>query len=417
MADMTGRLYYHDSFLHEFEAKVTDVLEHEGGPAIVLDRTAFYPTSGGQLYDTGTLAPAADPGAAVRVAEVVEDEAGTVYHCLESPPAAPLAAGTTVRGKIDQARRRDHMQQHSGQHILSAAFVRLFQMPTVSFHMGAESCTIDLETKSLSAEQVEQAERLANQVVTDDRPVKVKFVNLVEARGLGVRKLPPQKSERALLRLLDILEFDLTACGGTHVRSTGQVGPILLRKTENVKQGVRVEFVCGARAVAIARRDFRTLTEAAGAYSAHIWELPQQVRKATEEGRAARKQEERLLEELAELHAERLLAQTPETGGARRVVQVFAEREAGFVKLVAQKLTSDRARPAVALLAAGAGQPTLIFAQTPGQPHNMGALLKESVTAAGGRGGGSQDLAQGGVAEASALAGILESATAALAGK
>lgn len=411
---MAERLYYHDSFLYEFDAKVVEVCEHEGRLAVVLDRTAFYPTSGGQLSDTGRLVPAAEPKAELRVAEVAEDEAGTIYHYLESPPVTPLAKGARVRGTIDPARRRDHMQQHSGQHILSAAFVRLFNMPTVSFHMGTETCTIDLETKSLSAPQVERAERLANQVVMDDRPVKVKFVNLEEARALGVRKLPELKSARDLLRLLDILEFDLTACGGTHVHSTGQVGPILVRKTENVKQGVRVEFVCGARAVAAARRDLGTLTEAAGLYSTHIWEVPQQIRKSVEEQKAAGKCERALLEELAELHAERLLAEAPEAAGARRVIKLFAERDARFVKLLAQKLTADAARPAVALLAAGAGQPTLIFAQTPGQPNHMGALLKEVVTAAGGRGGGGQDMAQGGVAEAGVLAQILERAAARL---
>ena len=413
---MTERLYYHDSFLYDFDAKVVEVGEHAGRLAVVLDRTAFYPTSGGQLSDSGRLAPAGDVASAVRVAEVAEDEAGVIYHYLEAPPLAPLGKGAAVRGRIDAARRRDHMQQHSGQHILSAAFLRLFQMPTVSFHMGAESCTLDLETKSLSAQQVTQAERLANQVVSEDRPVKVRFVNLEEATMLGVRKLPEMKSGRELLRLLDILEFDLTACGGTHVRSTGQVGPILLRKTENVKQGVRVEFVCGQRAVATARRDFSTLTEAAAIYSAHIRELPQQVRKAQEEQKAAGKRERDLLEEVAGLRAERLLAETPAAGGARRIVKLFPERDAGFLKLLAQKLTADETRPAVALLACAQGQPTLVFAQTPGLPHNMGALLKEAVAAAGGRGGGSQDMAQGGVAEAGALAGILEKAAAKLAG-
>ena len=159
-----------------------------------------------------------------------------------------------------------------------------------------------------------------------------------------------------------------------------------------------------------ARRDFATLTQAAAIYSAHIRELPQQVRKAVEEQKAAGKRERVLLEELAELYAERLLAQTPATGGARRIVKLFAEREAGFLKLVAQKLTADRERPAVALLACAEGQPTLIFAQTPGLPNHMGALLKEAVTAAGGRGGGSQDMAQGGVGDAGALGGILEEA-------
>jgi alanyl-tRNA synthetase len=265
-------------------------------------------------------------------------------------------------------------------------------MPTVSFHMGDETCTIDLETASLSQAQAEQAERLSNRVIAEDRPVTIRFVPLEKAQQLGLRKLPPKQTGD--LRLIDIQDFDLCACGGTHVRSTGQIGCILLRKTERVKQGIRIEFVCGLRAVALARKDFNTLTEAAGLFSAHIHELPQQVKKSLEEARAAAKTEHRLLEEIAELQAERMLAAA---GGAPRIITaLFRDRDAQFVKLLAQKLTSGES-DVVALLASLDGQPTLIFAQSPGQKFNMGQMLKGALAELGGRGGGSADMAQGGV--------------------
>jgi alanyl-tRNA synthetase len=286
------------------------------------------------------------------------------------------------------------VQQHSGQHVLSAAFIRLFNMPTVSFHMGEESCTIDLETSSLTAPQVQKAELLANEVIAEDRPVSIRFVPLEEARQLGLRKLPPKQTGD--LRLINIMDFDLTACGGTHVRATGQIGSILLRKIEKVKQGLRVEFVCGLRAVNTARRDYTILTEAAALYSSHIYDVPEQVRKSMAESKAAGKAQHKLLEELAELSAERLLAQT--TGSPQIITQFFPDRDAVFIKLLAQKLTAGKPS-VIALLASGSGQPTLVFAQTPGQKFNMGQLMKDVMTQLGGRGGGSADMAQGGLPE------------------
>src|SRR5205807_9498377 len=179
---MTYRLYYHDSFLHAFDARVLEVRDREGQSAVVLDRTAFYPTSGGQVHDTGVFILKDETK--IPVLDVSDVEDGTIHHIT----AAPLIPGKPVRGLIDSLRRRDHMQQHSGQHVLSAAFVRLFDVPTVSFHMGAETCTIDLAVKSLTANQVVEAERLANEVVTEDRPVTVRFVSLEEARRLELRK-------------------------------------------------------------------------------------------------------------------------------------------------------------------------------------------------------------------------------------
>jgi len=383
---MTERLYYHDSFLYDFDARVLESIQREGKHAIVLDRTAFYPTSGGQVHDLGLLV---SEGKQIAVTDVTDEENGRILHFA----AEPLAAGVAVHGTIDLARRLDHIQQHSGQHVLSAAFIQLFNMPTVSFHMGEESCTIDLETSGLTAVQAEKAELLANQVIAEDRPVSIRFVPLEEARQLGLRKLPPKQTGD--LRLINITNFDLTACGGTHVRATGQIGSILLRKIEKVKQGMRVEFVCGLRAVATARLDYSTLTEAAAVYSSHIYDVPEQIRKSLAESKTAGKTQHKLLEELAELYAERLLVQS--SGSPRMITQLFAERDAVFIKLLAQKLTAGKS-DVVALLASGAGQPTLVFAQSPGQKFNMGQLMKDAMAQLGGRGGGSTDLAQGGLA-------------------
>jgi alanyl-tRNA synthetase len=404
---MTDRLYYHDSFLYEFEGEIRDVTESPR-PALTLDRTAFYPTSGGQIHDTGWISSGTTKH---RVTEVADTEDGGVVHYLEAP-VKELAPGSRVRGEVDVGRRRDHMQQHSGQHVLSAAFVRLFNMPTVSFHMADDYCSIDLETLSLSKEQIESAERLANEVILENRPVDIRFVTRAEAGKLGLRKIP--LSERDELRLIDINDFDLTACGGTHVRQTGQIGCILLRKTEKVRQGYRVEFVAGLRAVAAARRDFTTLTESAALFSAHIYDLPQQATKSLEEIKALRKQRAQSLEELAAAQAAALLAETPEADGRRLVVRTFSERDVNFLKLFAQKLT--RLAPnVVALLGTASPQPALVFAQSSGLPFDMGARLKDIVGRFGGRGGGSKDMAQGGIADSSQVKAALADARASVA--
>jgi alanyl-tRNA synthetase len=394
---MTERLYYRDSFLREFPATVLEVVPGNR-PGIVLDRTAFYPTSGGQLFDTGILL--SDKGTA-RVAEVAEDDDGRILHFVEGEGLPP---GTQIRGEIDGARRRDHMQQHSGQHVLSAAFIRLFELETMSFHMGDESSTIDLSTSGLNAQQIEEAETLANDIVLEDRPVDIRFVSRDEAQGLGLRKIPPAARDR--LRLIDICDFDLTACGGTHVIRTGQIGGIVLRKTEKVKQGWRVEFVCGNRAVRTARRDFRTLTEAAGLVSGHIWELPQQIGKLQANAKTLRKSQADLLEEIASYHANQLLTETPEHNGRKVIVQVFPDRDLEYVKLLAQRVV--RQGTAICFFASISATPAVLFAQSAGQPHNMGALMKEALVSLGGGGGGSKDIAQGGPKRIDSLDRVLQ---------
>jgi alanyl-tRNA synthetase len=397
---MTERLYYNNSFLLNFTAAIVDAQPaSDGRTNLVLDRSAFYPTSGGQVFDTGWL-EIEGPALKVRVLEVSETDDGTIQHLVESADAEALRNGK-VRGFIDVDRRRDHMQQHTGQHVLSAAFISLFQMPTVSFHMGAESCTIDLDAKNAAPEQVRRAEALANEIIAEDRPVEIKYATADEARAMGVRKIPP--AEREKLRLIDIKDFDLNACGGTHVRSTGQIGSILLRKISKEKQGIRVEFVCGMRAVQTSRKDFETLTDAAGVFSSHIYDIPAQVRKLIEEGKAAGKREHKLLEEVATLTAAAIL----ENHGENTVFHGFyADRDMDFIKLLAQRLT--RQGKLVALLGCGGPQPAVVFAQTAGFPNDMGSLMKQALTELGGRGGGSKDMAQGGATDASKIEAVLE---------
>ena len=400
---MTDRLYYHDSFLYEFEAQTVDVLpnaDESGRTAILLNQTAFYPTSGGQVFDTGLME--LPDGNKLRVHQVEQNDNGDVLHFVDNH--VRVERGTPIRGSIDAERRQDHMQQHTGQHVLSAAFIRLFELPTVSFHMGSESCTIDLDAKALTGQQVEAAEKLANQVIFENRPVEIRFVSQDQARGMGLRKIPVVDKEE--LRLIDIQDFDLTACGGTHVRSTCQIGVILLRKTEKVRQGWRVEFVCGGRAISTARKDYAVLAEAGGLLSSHYRDVPQQIRKSQEDARLARKMQEQLVEELAEAHASKLLAEHHGAGGRRVIKKTFADRDQAYIKLLAQRLTRGNEN-VVALLAASSGTPAMVFAASPDQGLDMNTAMKEALARLGGRGGGSKELAQGGPARVDDLETVL----------
>ncbi len=386
---MTERLYYHDSFLRTFEARVAR-LDARG---VVLDRTAFYPTSGGQPHDTGRLG-------GVPVVDVLENENGEIVHVLDAP--LPAAVGQTVLGEIDWQRRADHIQQHSGQHLLSAVFVRLFNFPTVSFHLGAESSTIDLAAPALSPEQAQQAEELSNEIVFEDRPLRGFFATPEEAKSLPLRKDVAREGE---LRLVEIPDLDLTACGGTHAARTGQIGAVLLRKIEKSRQGVRVEFVCGRRAVRLARMDYAALVEAASVFTTHPHQVGALVRKQVEELKAAEKERQKLLLALAGYEAREMYAATPESDGVRQVVKLFDAAEPGQVRSLAAQFT---AQPKARALFAIRQPPTLVLAQSRGLPADLGALVKKLAVEYGLRGGGSRDAAQAGAPDAASAERALE---------
>lgn len=408
---MTERLYYADSFLTNFDAVVTDIQEvsRANGKSlwrVALDRSAFYPTSGGQPHDTGTLTATARSGAelAAEIVAVEEDERGEVWHHT----AKPLPAGTAVRGVVDAARRRDHIQQHSGQHLLSAAFLQACGAATVSFHLGEETSTIDLAVDALPESTLHQVEELANRIIAEDRAVSVSVVAREQAEALlaagELRKLPPRDGD---LRIIQIADFDRNACGGTHVRSTGQIGGLHLRGTEKVRQGIRVEFVCGLRAMHAARRDFRMLTDAARLLSVGPAELPEALPRMQAEARQTAKRLQKLTAELAGYHAAELVRRTAVEGGLRLVLLRLSAADypdAAYAKLLASKLAAHAERTAAILcwepehtLGDATTPATMIFARSGDLDFDCGALLGQAVAERGGRGGGSKDMAQGSV--------------------
>ncbi|HEY0797303.1 MAG TPA: DHHA1 domain-containing protein [Acidisarcina sp.] len=407
---MADRLYYADSFLKTFEARVADIrlLARNDGETlwqVAFDRTVFYPTSGGQPFDTGKLVATSRSGATleVPVINVEEDEAGEIWHTTTKP----LAAATEVTGEIDWPRRLDHMQQHSAQHLLSAVCARELEAHTVSFHLGAETSTIDIRLGLKDSEttgsgslfppelELEGVERVVNELIAEDRPMCVRNVERAEAEEMltagRLRKLPERLGA---MRLIDIADYDLNACGGTHVRSTGQIGGLLLRSVENFKQGLRVEFVAGLRAVATARTDFELLTRASGLLSIGRTSVPDAIARVLAENKAAAKERHKLRTELAQYHAVRLVVEDNIEDNLRVVQRQLAEYDADYAKLLAS--SSVAAVPqTLALIASTREEPaSLIMARSGDLDVNCGALLKQAVADLGLRGGGSASLAQ-----------------------
>jgi alanyl-tRNA synthetase len=369
---VTDRLYYLDSYLTQFDATVTE--RAEDGRRVYLDRTAFYPTSGGQPHDIGRLGD-------TEVADVV-DEGDRVAHVL----TAPLAA-ERVAGRIDWARRFDHMQQHTGQHLLSAVLAELYRFATISVHFGDNASTLDLDTAAITPDEVRAAELRANAVVTENRPVTVGFENAATATGL--RK--PSDREGSL-RIVTIEGLDRSACGGTHVRATGEIGPILIGKVERVRKAVRLEFFCGQRAVGRARADHDMVTRLATLFSAAPEELPgliESQRAELKEAAAAHREVERELDGLRarELYA----AATPDAAGVRWVVVRdgnTTERQRSLGQAIASL-------PGGAFVGTTSSPPGIVVAASEDSGTDAAAVLRAALSSAGGRGGGNARLAQG----------------------
>jgi len=388
MTEATERLYYRDSFLREFDAQVISCEKEGERWKVVLDRTAFYPTSGGQPHDTGTLGD-------VPVIEVADAEQKVVHYTSAAVLVGP------VHGVIDWPRRIDHMQQHTGQHLLSAAFIELFGFQTVSFHLGKELSTIDLDTPAVKAEHLEKAERRVNELIFEDKPVVIRFGTAEELIEAGIRK----KVEReGILRAIEVEGFDRQPCGGTHLERTGQAGLLLIRRLERRRDQCRVEFVCGFRALAAARSDFSTLTQAASLLSCGLGEVPAVLGKLIEDRRVQHGAVKRLEERLAEHEARPLLASQPSTGALRLISSALEEATPSYVGLLAAKLVAEA--NVVALLASRASG-HVVFAQTKGLPHDMGALLRDTLKQFGGKGGGAKDFAQGSVLDAAKAADVV----------
>jgi alanyl-tRNA synthetase len=386
---VTERLYYTDSYLQEFRARVTG--RAEDGRRIYLDRTAFYPTSGGQPHDTGAIG-------GVPVVEVV-DEGERIAHVMEATHSP--VEGAEVGCRIDWDRRFDHMQQHSGQHLLSAVLVAGFGLPTVSFHLGQEISTIDLDATALDAATLLEGERRANQAVFEDRPISVDFEDAAEARGLR------KSSERTgVLRIVSIEGLDRSACGGTHVRRTGEIGPILIRKLDKVRNTIRVEFLCGGRAVRRARSDFDALARVAQMFSGALEDVPELVHVQLEAARSNDKLRRKLQADLAQYQGRELYAATaPDETGVRRALQRLPNGNLEDLRALAQSFT---AQSKAVFTAALDDPPAVLLAVSADTGVDAGKLLKAALAQAGGRGGGNPRMAQGSLPSRDALEQTIE---------
>ena len=374
---MTERIYYTEPSCRAFEATVTRTGERDGRPLVTLDRTAFYPTSGGQPFDTGRLG-------SVDVVETI-DEDDDIVHVV----SAPVAPGVRVRGEVDWVRRFDHMQQHTGQHVLSAAFDRLFENRTTSFHMGVEVSTIDLAREATS-DELERAVAEANHVVWEDREVSVRFVSAGEAARLPLRKEPVREGT---LRLVEISDFDLSACGGTHVSRTGAIGMIAVTQSERFRGGSRVTFACGSRALRVFRGYRDAVAGAVRVLSVLPHELPSAVERAQLDTKDLRKTVSRLQGELAGHEASRLLEDTPLVGDRRVVVQALEGWDAAGLKAIASSLVAQSG--VVAVLVSAGNPVAVVVARSQDVALDSSKGLRMLLDRFGGRGGGRPELAQG----------------------
>jgi alanyl-tRNA synthetase len=382
-------LFRDDPYLLEFDAVITARREHEGRPAVILDRTAFYAESGGQPWDTGTLGPS-------RVLAVIKS-GGDVLHVLDTWPDQER-----VHGRVDADRRHDHRQQHHGQHLLSRAFVEVASAETVSFHLGAQTCSIDLD-RLVADDAVAAAERRANEVVWEARPVRVRTLSREQARAEGL-DVPPEAEEA--VRIVEAEAFDRQPCGGTHPRSTAEVGLVLVLGHERYKGGTRVHFACGFRALGQARAHREALEQAGAALSAAPAAVPEAAPRLKAQLTKAEARGDELLTRAIEGEAHRLLAARPSI--YEPVVAVYQGWPTADLRALAQQLV--RLQPCVALLGSVAEKAHAVFAQSDGLPHDVGALLQEAMRAIGGRGGGRGNLAQGGSDRAEGLPAALEAA-------
>jgi alanyl-tRNA synthetase len=376
---MTVRLYYDDAALHEFDATVVRSEPRGGGAGVWLDRTAFYPASGGQPFDVGTLGADA-------VVAVEEDDAGDIVHLLHARAVAP-EPGSVLRGTIDWARRFDHMQQHSGQHVLSAVVERLFTARTISFHLGAATSTIDLD-RELSPVQVSRGELDANRTVWDDVPLVIRYVTDAEARSLPLRKEP---SRSGTLRLIEIQGVDLSACGGTHVARTGSIGQIAITAWERFKGGQRIEFACGGRALA----RHAQLRDTAAAATRLLSVSPDELTGAIERLQGESKDLRRTLAEAQTglaAHEAAALAETAEPVDGARVLLRIIDGDANRLKALATAVAS---RPGFLALLVSQSTPSLaVLARSADVAISCQEVIGKLAKAFSGRGGGKPDLAQ-----------------------
>lgn len=383
------RLYYDNAYLTEFEARRLDQTTIDGRPALALSQSAFYPTSGGQPHDRGTLNE-------IPVLDVQSDGQGMVWHVL----AASITADT-ITGKIDWGRRFDHMQNHSGQHILTRAFIEVTGVETLSFHLGDESVTIDLERADLSPAEIDAAEDLANQVIAENRIVRTWFPEAEEWATLSLRKI--SEKVQGAVRVVDIGGFDVTACGGTHVARTGEIGMIKILKLERKNETLRVEFCCGGRALRDYREKNALLNSLAAQMTTGYTQIPEVLNKWRDENKTLSRELKEARQQLLTYEGEALYQKTLTEAPSTPLVitHIFTDRPSNDLQQMASQLVLHP--QTVALLGLAGEKAHLVFARSEDLTADMASLLKSALARLGNaRGGGRPMFAQGGGVSATA---------------
>lgn len=402
---ITERLYFSNSYLQSFNATVVAHGRIGDYPAVALDRSAFYPEGGGQPADQGTLNGLA-------VIDVQSDDDDVVWHVLaRAEDLGQLTVGANVQGTIDWARRFDHMQQHCGQHILTAAFVASCGLQTISFHLGEDTTTIDLDCGELSAAQVSAAEDLANQVIWEDRPVAARFVTTEELARLPLRKAASVETN---IRVVTIEDFDYSACGGTHPRSTGSVGMLSVVRWYRQRGGIRVEFAAGGRALQSMRRLSAAASAAAATLSVGIDELPAATERLLASQKAGAKELEQARTALDTATAQGLYTGAEAVGSARVACSALPGLSLERLRSVAQAIASQPG--GVAILGLPGERAQLVVACAAESGRDARAILEAGLPPLAGRGGGNARMAQGGGSNSAALDAALTAMLAAARG-
>ena len=385
---MSKRLYYEESYLQEFKGKILEKVKIDGKPALILDKTCFYPTSGGQPNDLGYIQ-------GVPIIDVIEDNE-KIIHVLKE--GIKEGCGDTIIGKIDWERRFDHMQQHLGQHILSGALMKLWSAETVSFHLGEEVCTLDIAKEELTEEEAKKAEECANEIIFDNRPVKCYFVEgEEELKRLNLRKVPEKTGK---IRIIEVEDFDLSACGGTHCRATGEVGMIKITKWEKRGEKIRLEFICGRRAW----KDYFWKNEVIKNISNKLTikdsELREAIDRMLEERKEIRKELKEFKEKLQDYEAKRLIDESSLRDNRIKIInKVFEENNFQEVRGLVQKIINldDSVVVLAGIKSKGEGEGAkILFACSRVLEYDMNGLIREAGKFIEGRGGGAPNFAQAG---------------------
>jgi alanyl-tRNA synthetase len=392
---MTSKLYLDDQYLRRFTSAVSHIIGSGEKPGIVLEQTLFYPSSGGQPHDTGTIND-------IPVIDVFEDDQRRVVHLLAEP-----VAGNRVEGRIDWSRRFDHMQQHTGQHLLSQAFLMTANAHTRSFHMGDQSATLDLNQAGFSTKTITAVEDLANQIIYENRPVIARIIEKNELDQYPVRK-PPAVDDN--IRIVEIKDFDYSPCGGTHCSHTGEIGIVKIRRFENYKGGARIHFLCGLRALKDFQEKSNIIRQIGEYLSAGETDLYNNIKKNRDELKSLRRENSNLNRRYLHYEARALFSERQEIDAVNIIVKTFEGRQPQELTPLARKVMENFPDTVVLFGTKTEGKASLIFMRPQAVAGDMGKLMQGACAIINGRGGGGPQQAQGGGPAADKLETALQGA-------